>query len=221
MTPTELQTWLNEHGALLVVDGQPGALTRDAIRSVFTNTCAEAVTDADIAALANRLGCVPRQIRAVSIVESAGGAYDDKGRPKILFERHKFHKFTGGRFGISSWSNPQRGGYSESSWEKLTQAACQDAGAAFAAASWGKFQVMGYHWDTLGYPSAIDMAYSTVTSEAAHYEMLGRFIDKNGLRSKLIRLSTDPSDNEGFAEAYNGSSYRENDYHLKLARAMR
>jgi hypothetical protein len=221
MTGAQLQEWLNAHGASLVVDGQPGELTRAAIKAVFTNTCAPAVTSADIAALANRLGCTPKQLAAVAKVESAGGGYDDKGRPKILFERHKFYKFTNGRFGVTSFSNPKRGGYNESSWDKLAYGACKDPSAAFSSVSWGKFQVMGFHWSLLGYPSAIDMAYSTVTGEAAHYDMLGRFIEKNGLRAKLIRLSTNPVDCRPFAEAYNGTAYRENRYDEKLAEAMR
>jgi hypothetical protein len=220
MTPHELQEWLGAHGRPVVVDGICGPKTRAAIIAVFTNNCAAAITDADIAALAVRLGCTAKQLKAVAKVESGGAAYDTQGRPKILFERHKFHKFTGGRFGVTSYSNPLRGGYNDSSWDKLTHAACKDAGSAFAAASWGKFQVMGFHWDTLGYPSALEMAYSTVTGEAAHYEMLGRFIDKNGLRSKLARLSANPEDNRAFAAAYNGPRYEDFAYHDKLAREM-
>jgi hypothetical protein len=33
----------------------------------------------------------------VRAVESAGRGFDADGRPKRLFERHKFHRFTGGR----------------------------------------------------------------------------------------------------------------------------
>ena len=221
MTGIELQEWLNAHGQTLVVDGNPGQLTRAAILAAFVNTKAPGITDADVAALANRLGCGPKQLKAVAAVESGGAAFDKQGRPKILFERHKFYKLTNGRFGMSPWSSPQRGGYNEDSWNKLAHAACQDADAAFQSASWGKFQVMGFHWDTRGYPSPIDMAYSTVTGEAAHYDMLGRFIDKNGLRGKLARLSSNPADNEEFAAAYNGPAWRDYDYARELAAAMR
>ncbi len=220
MTPTEFQQWLGAHGQPVAVDGQPGPQTRTALKAAFVNLCAPAITDTDLATLADRLGCQTKQLRAVAKVESGGAAYDDNGRPKILFERHKFYKATGGRFGVSAWSNPQRGGYNEDSWEKLARAACQDVGAAFASASWGKYQVMGFHWDALGYPSALDMAYSTVTGEAAHLDMLGRFIEANGLGGKLRALSRNPEDNRAFASAYNGASYAVNDYHTKLARAL-
>lgn len=220
MTPVELQEWLNAHGAALIVDGQPGALTRAAILAVFKNACADAVTNDDIVTLAARLGCSTKQLRAVAKVESGGAGFDNSGRPKILFERHYFHRLTKGKWSPATFSNRQGGGYSESSWEKLTQAASRDADAAFSSCSWGKFQVMGAHWMLLGYPSPIEMAYSTVTSEAAHYEMLARFIEKNGLKPKLQAISTDPEDCRAFAAAYNGSGYRKFAYHEKIAAAM-
>lgn len=220
MTPTELQEWLGAHGQPVVTDGVAGPKTRAAIVAAFTNTCAERVTDAEITALATRLGCSTKQLRAMAQVESGGSAFDNLGRPKILFERHLFHRMTGGRFGVTEFSNPKGGGYAESSWEKLTQAACRDPQTAFAATSWGKFQVLGMHWDNLDYPSAIDMAYSTVTGEGAHYEMLARFIEHNNLKAKLAALSTNPDDNIALAKAYNGPAFARFSYHTKLARAM-
>lgn len=228
MNGTELQLWLGAHGQPVKVDGKPGPETRNAIRAVFCNACAPAVTDADITVLASRLGCTSKQIKAVSIVESGGAAFDKQGCPKILFERHLFHRFTAGRFTPAMFSNPKGGGYNESSWDKLTFAACRDADAAFSAVSWGKFQVLGAHargdyprFLNLDYPSAIDMAYSTVTGEAAHYEMLARYIEKAGLKPALAKLSTNPETNRAFAKGYNGPSYEDFSYHTKLASAMR
>jgi hypothetical protein len=221
MTPTELQEWLNTHGAALIVDGKPGALTRQAILDVFASTCAPAVTDADIATLAVRLGCTEKQVRAVAKVESGGAGFDSAGRPKILFERHLFHRLTDGKWTPSAFSQAKGGGYNEKSWDKLTAAACKDADAAFAAVSWGKFQVLGMHWSLLGYESPIDMAYSCVTGEAAHYEMLARFIEKNGLKQELQALSANPETCRGFARRYNGPQYERFKYHLKLSEAMK
>jgi hypothetical protein len=221
MNATELQQWLNAHGATLVADGQCGPLTREAIRTVFANDCAPAIDDAGIEVIAASLGCSAKQVRAVASVESSGSGYDKAGRPKILFERHKFHQLTDGKYGLSVYSNPQAGGYAFDSWEKLTLAACKDADAAFMATSWGKFQVLGMHWAALGYPSPIDMAYSTVTSEAAHYDMLARYVEHNHLKPALQALSTNPETCRAFAAAYNGAAYRKFNYHVKLAEAMR
>lgn len=221
MTPTELQLWLGTHGQPVVVDGKPGPVTRAAIIAAFTNTCANAVTDSQIAAYALRLGCTAKQLRAVATVESGGSAYDAHGRPKILFERHLFSRLTAGKYDVCAFSNPDRGGYNEDSWEKLTLAACKDADAAFSACSWGKFQVLGAHWRELNYVSPIELAYSTVTGEAAHYELLVRFIEAEGLKTALKALSDDPETCRAFASRFNGPSYRQFDYHAKLARAMR
>jgi hypothetical protein len=220
MTATELQQWLNTHGAALVVDGHPGALTRQAILDVFANPCAPAVNNADLVVLASRLGCTVQQLRAVAQVESGGAGFDNHGRPKMLFERHLFSRQTHGAFDTCAFSNPHGGGYDEPSWEKLAQAACKDAEAAFASASWGKFQVLGLHWSALGYPSPVELAYSTVTSEAAHYELLARYIEHNGLRDALKALSPNPETCRAFAKGYNGPSYRDFKYHTKLAEAM-
>jgi hypothetical protein len=221
MTPTEFQTWLNAHGAALVVDDHPGALTRQAILGVFTNLAAPAINPVDIGVLAARLGCDSKQLSAVAHVESGGSGFDVHGRPKILFERHYFHRLTQGRWSVCDFSNREGGGYGESSWDKLTAAACKDVDAAFSSTSWGKFQVMGAHWHALHYDSPLEMAYSTVSGEAAHYEMLARFIEANDLKPELRALSADPSDCALFAKRYNGPGYKQNRYDEKLAEYMK
>lgn len=220
MTIEELQRWLNAHGRNLEVDGKCGPATRDAIKVAFINRAAPAINDADITVLASRLGCTTKQLRTVSIVESGGKAFDDGGKPKMLFERHLFHRATNGAYSISSFSNPKRGGYNEDSWDKLVAAACKDPDAAFASASWGKFQVLGKHWSALGYPSAIAMAYSTVENEANSYEMLARYIEFNNLKPALRKLSTNPKDCAAFAKGYNGPMFKQFAYDTKLAKAM-
>lgn len=224
----ELQQWLGAHGQPVISDGICGPKTRAALIAAFTNPCAAAVSDDELQALAGRLGCSARQLRAVAQVESDGGGFDRQGRPKILFERHLFHRFTQSRFTPSIYSNPTGGGYGSDSWEKLTLAACKDVDAAFASASWGKFQVLGAHagkppykgFLDLGYPSPLEMAYSAVTSEGAHYEMLVRYIEKAGLKRALCALSATADSNRAFAAGYNGPAYHRFDYHNKLARAL-
>lgn len=220
MNLADFQRWLNARGAQLVADGVAGPATRAAVPAVFANPRAPAVTDSDIAAIALRLGCTSKQVRAVAKVESGGSAFDQRGRPKILFERHKFHGFTAGRWSVAAWSNPAGGGYGEDSWDKLARAACANVEGAFASTSWGRFQVMGFHAHALGFDSALDLAWSTVGSEAAHYELLVRFIEANRMQPKLRALSRDPATCRAFAAAYNGKGYAQNRYDVKLAEAM-
>lgn len=221
MTVADLQRWLNERGASLTVDGQGGPQTRAAILSVFTNLQAPAVTDDELAEFADRCGASLKQLQAVAKVESAGGGFTDSGLPKILYERHYFWRLTKGAHGQTPWSNPKGGGYSESSWDKLCRAACVDPDAALASCSWGKFQIMGAHWEALGYPSPLSMAYTMRQSEADHYEALVRFIAANRLQDEMRAISRDPETCRAFARQYNGPAYERFSYHTKLAEAMR
>lgn len=227
MTLRDLQLWLNAHGASLIVDGKGGPATRSAILNVFVNKSAVAVTPADIAQVAARLGGTPRQVAAVAKVESAGGGWDDAGRLKCLYERHYFWKRL--RILIPLLSNPAPGGYTidadrdgiNDSWEKVADAAMRSPIAAFESASWGKFQIMGAHAKSLGYTNAIEFVWALSRSERAHYDALAKFIEVNGLTKAFRALSTNPDDCRAFAAGYNGSGYAKGGYHLKLAEAMR
>jgi hypothetical protein len=202
-------------------DGKWGPASRAALLDKFTNRGAPSITPGQMQAFADRLSVSLRQLAAVADVESGGAGFDAKGRPKILFERHWFHRITNGRFSPATFSYPLRGGYDIDSWDKLISACAKAPDAAFASASWGKFQVMGGHWEALRYSSPFAMAASAVTGEAAHYDMLCRFIEANNLQDEMRALSPDPNDCRAFARAYNGAAYTENQYHLKLARKMR
>ncbi|MFA6031806.1 MAG: N-acetylmuramidase family protein [Myxococcota bacterium] len=202
-------------------DGRWGPASRAALLAHFSNTNAPAITPPDIVTFAERLGCTVKQVRAVAKVESGAGGFDDLGRPRILFERHYFHRLTEGRWTPATYSNPKGGGYSENSWEKLSQACGRDPDAAFQSASWGRFQVMGAHWRKLGFASPYEFAHSFVQSEANHYWSLVHYIEAFGLVDEMRAISTDPDDCRGFAKGYNGPQYQRFDYHEKLAAAMR
>jgi hypothetical protein len=224
-----LQTWINAkgHKPQLVVDGKPGPATRAAFLAIFANRGAPAVTDDEMAAYAARLGGSLKQMRAVAAVESGGAGFLVNGLPKILWERHHFWKRL--QLNLPLISNPKPGGYTldangngvNDSWEKLTEAAMHAPAWAIESCSWGRFQVMGFWWKALGYPSAIDFAWSMRESEAGHFDALVRYIQHNKLAGAFRALSTDPETCRAFAKGYNGSGYRKFEYHIKLARAMR
>jgi hypothetical protein len=223
----EFQLWLNARGANITADGIAGPATRAAILRVFTDKSAKAITPAAIEDIANRLGVMGRQVRAVAKVESAGGGWNDQGQPKILWERHYFWKRI--QIVIPWISNPKGGDYTldankngvNDSWEKLCLAACRNPIAAFESASFGKFQIMGAHAKALGYPNALEFAYSMVSDEVAHYQALAAFVRSNGLIPAMKALSTNPETCRLFASRYNGAGYRKNNYHVKLAEAMK
>jgi hypothetical protein len=78
---------------------------------------------------------------AVIHVESSGAGYQPDRRPKILFERHKFHRATSGVFDDShpDISNPRSGGYGAGGvhqYDRLAQAIGLNRKAALESASW-------------------------------------------------------------------------------------
>lgn len=203
-------------------DGIWGQKSRAALIAHFTNRQAPALTEADLQGAAQALGTGVAQIRAVRVVEAAGTGFDRNGLPKILFERHLFHRLTGGRFSPAVFSQPSPGGYDVDSWTKLgASIATGEVDAAFMSASWGLFQVLGKWWSELGYASPFEMALSATTGEAAQLAMFERFVLRFGLADELRALSGDPAACRAFAAAYNGPGYRTNRYDEKLAAEMR
>jgi hypothetical protein len=199
----------------------------------LTNKDAPALTDADYEKAAFDLGhgVTPKHMRASKAVEAPRGAFDDQGRPTILFERHVFSRNTTpkGRFNashadLSAVNGYGPGGYGAFSaqYGKLGRAYALDPEAAFEACSWGAFQVLGENATSLGYPSARAMALELAKSEAAHLDSYVRFVRENGLAAALGRCRAGRPDTcIDFVSGYNGSGFRRFGYHIKFAEALR
>ena len=161
---------------------------------------------------------------AVFEVETAGttqgfGFRFDK-RPQILFERHKFREFTGGKFNVSDPDiSGSQGGYGPLSqqYPKLERALalCAKAGLgvepALKSASWGIGQVMGFNHQTAGFATAQAMVEAMVKSEDAQLEAMAKFMVGNGLGKALKTQNW-----AAFARRYNGTNYAANQYDVKL-----
>lgn len=206
-----------------------GQRSRAALDARLTNRNAPALTEADFKAAADRLGVPVGHIRGIRRVEAPRGPYEDSGKPSILYERHKFRaacvppgcydkshpQLSGGPYG--------RGGYGlfSAQYGRLYDAIALDPHAAFSACSWGAFQVMGEWAVPLGYGSPYDMAKSLTTGEAAHLETFVRYVEHFKLVDELRACKRgDPESCRAFAAGYNGSGYRQFEYHKKLAAAI-
>lgn len=224
MNLLELQSWLNERGANIVVDGKAGPATRAAIIETFRNRNAQAASDEEKASIARALGGSLKQLQAVDKVESGGAGWDNSGLLKCLFERHYVWRRL--RVIIPVLSNPTPGGYTidadrdgiNDSWEKVADMAMRNPLVAFESASWGKFQIMGAHAKSLGYDNAVEFAWQLSRDEAAHYRALAAFIRVNKLQPAFLALSTDWRANTPFARGYNGKGQQ--GYDKRLAAAM-
>ena len=98
---------------------------------------------------------------------------------------------------------------------RLKRASAIHTSAAHESASWGAFQIMGYHWRVMGYTSVHDFAADMHKGYAHQLRAFVRFISADsGLRSALRR-----KDWTDFARRYNGPEYAKNAYDVKLALA--
>lgn len=165
---------------------------------------------------AQQLGCEVAAIKAVAETESRGDGFLASGEPKILFERHKFFKYTNGKFAKThpDLCNKNAGGYGKESEQhkKLARAIALDRNAALMSCSWGKFQVMGFNWEPLGYKSVQDFVNKMYDNEAEHLDSFVRYINSFGLRSAIQKKNW-----ALFAKLYNGPDYAKNNYDKKMA----
>ena len=213
----------------LVVDGIVGQKTWRVLLSEAPEKPSELksrfLSEKDLIAVAKDLRVELATIKAVNEVEASGqGFLGDK--PKILFEGHVFWRqlkkhnlnpndYRAGNESVlyPNWTREHYfGGAREH--ERLNQAKKIHENAALESASWGLFQIMGYHWKSLGYKSVKDFVRLMNKSEGEHLKAFGRFVVANKLTKYLKN-----KDWAGFAKRYNGPGYKKNKYDEKLARA--
>lgn len=168
------------------------------------------LTDFDYGQVANELGCEAKALKAVGIKETKDESfYTHLGDhvPKILFERHYFHKLTNGKFDndpdISSSSPFAKYGTYAKQYERLIKAYNLSPREALLSASWGKFQVMGanMHSNEL---SIEDILYEISRSEKNHLITLKGYLLKNNNALEALKLK----EWDTFAFYYNGSNYK-------------
>lgn len=165
-------------------------------------------------------------VRAVNEVESKGSGFLPDGRPVILFERHiMYRQLRAAGHDADQLArqypnvvNPVRGGYMGKAAEhmRLAQAAGLDQACALASASWGLFQVMGYHWERLGYANVHVFADAMRGGESQQLDAFVQFIATDPTLHKALKGLKWAA----FASGYNGPAYKDNLYDVKLARAF-
>lgn len=109
-------------------------------------------------------------IQAVTYVESAGETFWQIGNdmlPPVRFEAHIFGRETQYRFNVSHpelscvyWTPSLAAKTRAGAWLQFKAASDLDFNAAICSTSWGAFQIMGFHWEALKYPSPVAFANS-------------------------------------------------------------
>jgi len=179
------------------------------------------LTDADYERAAAALDCDVPAVKAVAEVESAGDGFLTDGRVKVLFEAAQFHKrpdlsqptWEGARKFYTRGSLADARGAGE--LKRLADAMELDRGAALASTSFGKFQIMGFNHRLCGYPEVEAFYTAMQESEARQLAAFCEFVAFNASMHAALKAHAWA----GFARAYNGPKYAENQYDLKLAKA--
>ncbi len=154
---------------------------------------------------------------AILGVETNGHGFLADRRPVALFERHIFSRQTNHQYDQShpDISNPTPGGYGAPGahqYDRINAAITLNRTAALNSASWGIGQIMGFNFAPAGYQSAEAMVTDMMISEDLQLLAMTTFIAANNWESMLAN-----NDWRGFAKSYNGPSFEEHAYDVRLA----
>lgn len=203
------------------VDGLWGKQTEAGIILGFTDGPDTALTDYDFSMSADRLGVQVAAIKAFASVEAAGSGFAN-GVPKILAEPHVFSRLTGHVYDGSNptvsyrkWGARPYPKSQDARYNQLLQMIRLDSIAGFQSASYGKFQLMGFHFKTCGYATPWEFAFAQAKDEATQLQDFEDFIKSVGIVPHLKSKNWDE-----VARRYNGEGYKANAYHTKLAKAF-
>jgi hypothetical protein len=183
----------------------------------------------DYIAASELLGCKPAVLRAVVDVAGCGDGFFSNGRSILWFERHLFYQMVAVRktqdelrrlaFKYPDVVNPTVGGYcsGEGEYQRFAKAASIDPDAAMRCTRWGLFQLLGSKHKVCGYDSVTSFITAMQYSERNQLSAFAKYTRANErLLKPLVKV-----DFKAFALEYFGPNYKENNYHVKLFRAMR
>lgn len=187
------------------------------------------LTEQDYKNAASRLGVTVAAVKAVAAVESNGGGFLSDGRVKVQFEPHVMYqriklKYGQARADRELAAHPDLVALKPGSYQSLDKedkdmdraAKLIDRDCALESASWGAFQIMGYHWKTCGYP-ALQPFVTAQYAAGTQLETFVRFIEADPRLLRAIRTK----DWATFARVYNGPAYSKNAYDTKMRDAYK
>lgn len=180
------------------------------------------LTEEQWQAAAKRLNIPLAKLKAIAEIESPKGPFNPDGSPTTLFEGHKFHQFTNGRFSKSyptlsypKWINTHYGKTWQAEKARLEAAVNLDRDAALKSTSWGRFQIMGFNFALCGCKTLQEFINKMFESEASQLALLVNFLESTNLDDALRN-----DDMHRFFTGYNGSGYKTHRYDTKYAKAL-
>lgn len=184
-----------------------------------------------VTALAKSLNVEPAALLAVADVESAGVTEWTVGGvkvPAIRFEGHYFFRLLSAKDSgklrqavAAGLANPKAGAVKNPSsyaarYDLLERARKIDREAADESTSWGLGQVMGDHWQKLGYSSISELVKMAMSGVDGQIDLMSRYIKAFGLADELQGRKW-----LSFALQYNGPAARKGGYEKKIAAAYK
>lgn len=220
----QLQQHLRQTGRYSgAVDGLWGRLTEGGILLALTDGPDTKLCAADFDQAGASLGVQPAAIRAFWQTEAAGAGFQD-GRPKILPEPHRFSKNTGHRFDAShptisypKWGTRPYVRTQDERYSQLLQMVRLDIDAGFKSVSYGAPQIMGENFKACGYDSPFAFAEAMARDEVTQLKAFSAFVKAAGILPFLRKVNRTATSWEPVAMRYNGTAYRQNRYHEKMA----
>ena len=160
------------------------------------------------------LGVKAAELWALLEVETSGCGFLPDRRPKILFERHVFHRLTEGQYDDGDISDQTPGGYGAEGahqYDRLQRAMAKDRTEALKSTSWGLGQVMGFNFESVGFADVESMVTAMADTEESQVSAIASF-----LIDKHLDAALRSHDWATFARGYNGEDYARNQYDAKL-----
>lgn len=214
------------------IDGLWGKQSTAAVMLALEDGPDTALTDQDFKAAGAQINIDPAAIKAFWKVEANGAGFQN-GLPKILPEPHRFSKATGRAFDASdpTVSYPKWGArpYPKTqaeryaiimAWCRMLSARGLDIDPAFGSASYGAPQIMGENFKACGYADAPTFAFAMARDEPTQLKAFIGFVNSAGILKYLRNVDRSPASWEPVAMRYNGTGYRANAYHEKMAAAF-
>lgn len=208
----------------LIADGIAGPKTMTALKGDKKEIIKLLNMD-DINRAADQLKVDAASVIAVHKVESLGTGFLPDGRAKILYERHiMYRQLEQSGFDAADYQqkfpaivNKARGGYLGGAREygRLGMASQLSVADALESCSWGAYQIMGFHWQALGFESVHVFVDQMQQGEGKQLDAFVGFIAADAKLHAALKAKKWAD----FAKIYNGPDYKDNFYDQKLAYA--
>lgn len=186
--------------------------------------------------------------KSIANTESLSEGFNPDGSVKLLFERHKFYNYIRPRLAANPLElehieahyqltlknadeavdlihkrnpeicNPKSGGYrvGYAEIERFKTAFSINPNAASDSASFGLYQIMGFNAKHCGYATGYEMMLDFMDCEYKHLLAFAKFLEANSAIYTYLKNNKYDS----IAKLYNGPRYADNNYHVKIKKAL-